>query len=68
MNAGFFIQGLIIGLSIAAPVGPIGILCINRTLAQGTATGLVSPVGCGYSRWDLWWCGGVFLDYNHRGC
>src|SRR5260370_1377974 len=29
----FFLKGLIVGLSIAAPVGPIGILCIRRTLA-----------------------------------
>ena len=30
----FFIQGVVLGFSIAAPVGPIGVLCIRRTLAH----------------------------------
>jgi threonine/homoserine/homoserine lactone efflux protein len=30
----------VIGFSIAAPVGPIGVLCIRRTLADGRVTGL----------------------------
>ena len=41
----FFLRGLIIGISIAAPVGPIGILCIRRTLAEGRIAGLVSGLG-----------------------
>jgi threonine/homoserine/homoserine lactone efflux protein len=36
---------MIIGFSIAAPVGPIGVLCIRRTLAQGRVSGLVSGLG-----------------------
>ena len=39
------ISGLVIGFSIAAPVGPIGVLCIRRTLAQGRVSGLVSGLG-----------------------
>ena len=38
-------RGLILGFSIAAPVGPIGILCIRRTLAQGRTVGVVSGLG-----------------------
>jgi threonine/homoserine/homoserine lactone efflux protein len=41
----FLISGLIIGFSIAAPVGPIGVLCIRRTLAEGRLHGLVSGLG-----------------------
>jgi threonine/homoserine/homoserine lactone efflux protein len=41
----FLIKGLIIGFSIAAPVGPIGILCIQRTLAFGRVYGLASGLG-----------------------
>lgn len=41
----FLIKGFIIGLSIAAPVGPIGVLCINRTLALGRLTGFLSGLG-----------------------
>lgn len=40
-----FLQSLLIGFSIAAPVGPIGILCIRRTLAEGRRAGFVSGLG-----------------------
>ncbi|EFM12692.1 Lysine exporter protein (LYSE/YGGA) [Paenibacillus curdlanolyticus YK9] len=39
------LKGIMIGLSIAAPVGPIGILCMKRTLNQGRAFGIVSGFG-----------------------
>lgn len=39
------IKGFIIGLSIAAPVGPIGLLCIRRALADGPLAGFVSGLG-----------------------
>ncbi|MBB6633449.1 LysE family translocator [Cohnella thailandensis] len=38
-------QGMLLGLSVAAPVGPIGILCIQRTLAFGRLQGLLSGLG-----------------------
>jgi threonine/homoserine/homoserine lactone efflux protein len=41
----YLLKGLIIGFSIAAPVGPIGILCIQRTIASGRASGLVTGLG-----------------------
>lgn len=45
MDISFYLKGLIIGFSIAAPVGPIGVLCIRRTLAAGRASGLASGLG-----------------------
>ena len=48
MDAASFIvlaQALLIGLSIAAPVGPIGLLVIQRTLQHGRATGLATGLG-----------------------
>ena len=45
MDISFFLRGLVLGFSIAAPVGPIGVLCIRRTLAEGRASGLVSGLG-----------------------
>jgi threonine/homoserine/homoserine lactone efflux protein len=45
LNFGFLISGLIIGFSIAAPVGPIGVLCIRRTLTEGQLHGLISGLG-----------------------
>jgi len=40
-----FIKGIVIGFSIAAPVGPIGVLCIRRTLSYGILVGLMSGLG-----------------------
>jgi len=45
MDISFLLRGLVIGFSIAAPVGPIGVLCIRRTLAEGRASGFVSGLG-----------------------
>ncbi len=39
------LKGLALGFSIAAPVGPIGILCIRRTLERGFKSGVVSGLG-----------------------
>lgn len=39
------VRGLILGFAIAAPVGPIGVLCIRQTLASGWLSGLVSGLG-----------------------
>jgi threonine/homoserine/homoserine lactone efflux protein len=45
MDHSFFLRGLAIGFSIAAPVGPIGVLCIRRTLAEGRLCGFASGLG-----------------------
>jgi threonine/homoserine/homoserine lactone efflux protein len=45
LDVGLFAKGMILGFSIAAPVGPIGVLCIRRTLADGRLTGLLSGLG-----------------------
>jgi threonine/homoserine/homoserine lactone efflux protein len=45
MDTSLLLKGLLIGFSIAAPVGPIGVLCIRRTLAQGRVAGLISGLG-----------------------
>lgn len=44
-NALLFLRGLLVGLAIAAPIGPIGVLCIQRTLAEGVVPGLVTGFG-----------------------
>lgn len=41
----YFIKGYLIGLAIAAPVGPIGVLCIRRTLTGGRLIGFLSGLG-----------------------
>jgi threonine/homoserine/homoserine lactone efflux protein len=45
MDISFLLRGIIIGFAIAAPVGPIGLLCIQRTLNRGTSFGFVSGLG-----------------------
>ena len=45
MDFSFLLRGLTIGFLIAAPVGPIGVLCIRRTLAESWIHGLVSGLG-----------------------
>ena len=40
-----FVRGMALGLAIAAPVGPIGVLCIRRTLALGRRIGILSGLG-----------------------
>lgn len=45
MGINLLLHGLILGISIAAPVGPIGVLCIRRTIADGHLIGLVSGFG-----------------------
>jgi threonine/homoserine/homoserine lactone efflux protein len=39
------LKGLLIGFAIAAPVGPIGVLCIRRTFAEGRAAGFATGLG-----------------------
>lgn len=41
----FFAKGVALGFAIAAPVGPIGVLCIRRTFADGRAAGLATGLG-----------------------
>jgi len=45
MEFTFWLSGLAIGFSIAAPVGPIGVLCVRRTLVEGRTSGFVSGLG-----------------------
>lgn len=42
---GFIIKGFAIGFLVAAPVGPIGILCIKRSLTKGRKSGLITGIG-----------------------
>lgn len=44
-TAALFLSALVVGFSIAAPVGPIGLLTIQRTLQHGFASGLATGLG-----------------------
>ena len=45
MDLALLAQGLVLGFTIAAAVGPISLLVIRRTLAEGRAVGLASGMG-----------------------
>lgn len=47
-------RGIAIGILISAPMGPVGILCIQRTLDKGRKTGLYTGIGAAIS--DLFYC------------
>lgn len=47
-------RGIAIGIIISAPMGPVGILCIQRTLDRGRREGLYTGIGAAFS--DLFYC------------
>ncbi len=51
---GMLLRGLAVGLFVSAPMGPVGILCIQRTLDKGRRTGLYTGVGAAIS--DFIYC------------
>lgn len=59
MDHGLFIQGIIIGLTIAVPVGPISLVCIHRTVAGGRLHGIFSGLGVATS--DSFYAAVAFL-------
>lgn len=45
MELPFFFKGMLLGFSMSAPVGPLGVLCIRRTLVNGFTNGLITGLG-----------------------
>lgn len=45
MLLGFLLKGVLVGLIIAVPTGPVGVLCIRRTIFHGRVAGFVSGLG-----------------------
>lgn len=48
------LSGILIGVLVSAPMGPVGMLCIQRTLNKGRWAGFFTGVGAGFS--DLFYC------------
>ncbi len=51
MELTFFLKGIFIGFAMSLPVGPIGIICIRKTLTEGHLRGLI--IGLGAATADL---------------
>ena len=49
MGLDYLLKGIIIGLSVSIPLGPIGIIAIQRTLTKGKISGFVSGLGAGFA-------------------
>jgi threonine/homoserine/homoserine lactone efflux protein len=45
MDLDIFIQGMIIGMTLAVPVGPLSLVCIHRTISDGRLHGIFSGLG-----------------------
>jgi threonine/homoserine/homoserine lactone efflux protein len=45
MLLSFLLKGIVVGLVIAVPVGPVGVLCLRRTILDGRIAGLLSGTG-----------------------
>jgi threonine/homoserine/homoserine lactone efflux protein len=41
----FLLEGIVVGIIIAVPVGPVGVMCVRRTIFQGKLAGFVSGLG-----------------------
>jgi len=44
-TAEFLLKGLVVGFLVAAPVGPVAVMCIHRTIAQGRIAGYICGLG-----------------------
>lgn len=51
MELNLFLKGIVIGFVMAVPIGPIGIMCIRKTLTEGRLRGLI--IGLGAATADL---------------
>ena len=59
MDYSLLLQGMIVGLTLAAPVGPISLICIHRTVANGRLHGIISGLGVATS--DSFYAAVAFL-------
>ena len=44
-----FLKSILVGLGIAVPMGPVGVLCVRRTLTHGPLLGLTSGLGAAFA-------------------
>jgi threonine/homoserine/homoserine lactone efflux protein len=53
MDFNFFLKGIVIGFAMAIPIGPVGIICVRKTLTEGRLRGLI--IGLGAATADLFY-------------
>ena len=62
------LQGILMGLVIAVPVGPLGLLCVNRALMLGAVYGLFSGLGVATADRLATWTKVLSGDGRPRSC
>jgi threonine/homoserine/homoserine lactone efflux protein len=45
MLLAFFLKGIVVGVVIAVPVGPVGVMCVRRAILEGKLAGFMSGLG-----------------------
>ncbi|MDP4209030.1 MAG: LysE family transporter [Bacteroidota bacterium] len=45
MTIGLLLKGILMGLVVSVPLGPVGVMCIQRTINRGMKSGLISGIG-----------------------
>jgi threonine/homoserine/homoserine lactone efflux protein len=69
----FLLKGIAVGIVIAVPVGPVGVLCVRRTIFEGKQAGFVSGLGAAtadalfgfIAAFGLTFVSDWLLDYQH---
>lgn len=59
----FLLKGLIIGFAMSVPIGPIGVMCLRKTLAEGNSRGLI--IGLGSATADSLYAGIAAFGITH---
>lgn len=68
-----FLRGLLLGLAVAMPVGPISLLCLHRTLAYGRLIGFASGIGAASADaiyaaaagFGIWFLSDLAINYRY---
>ena len=53
------LYGILIGVLVSCPMGPVGVLCVRRTLQNGRRAGMLTGIGAAAS--DLLYAAVTYL-------
>lgn len=45
MDPTYFVKGILLGLLVSVPLGPVGVLCIQKTVGKGWKSGMFGGLG-----------------------
>ena len=53
MQFAFIFKGILMGLIVSVPLGPVGVMCIQRTINRGLKSGIISGIGAAADRHSI---------------